>query len=111
MALLGKLIDKLTASFAQGTLAGATLGTFNHSLAMTGNPNLGLGSLATTPDAVIPVLRSVANLTGQAAPALLGMGANGSLSTVGIVNSGPSAATLPANLFDIFTIVFHSVIR
>jgi len=100
MALLGILIDKQTLSQAGGEADTVTALTLNHSLP------------ATNPELVLPVLRSVEAMAGDGArgiPALAGLGGNASISTVFVAAS--SNASVPAVMFDVYQIVFHSVIR
>ena len=97
MALLGTYVEKVTRSRAGDDLRGVTLaGTIVH-------------SLSTTPDLVLPVLRSVEAVDSFAAISLLGLGGNGSIATFGFYVS--SARSCPTVMFDLYALIFHSIIR
>lgn len=91
MAIIGVYIDRT----ANATLSGVTLTTYPH-------------SLGTTPDMVLPVLKS-AN-TATSAGSVIAIGGNASLSTVGLQAASISAGS---NLvvMDIYSWFFHSIIR
>jgi hypothetical protein len=91
MTILGSLIDKN----ASNTLTGVTMTTFAH-------------SLGTTPDLQLVNQRSAISAT--AAGNIAAIGANASLSTVGLQ---AASVSLGSNLtfFDIWSFYFHSVIR
>lgn len=91
MSIIGAYIDRV----AGATLTGVTLTTYPH-------------SLGTTPDMVLPVLKS-AN-TATAPGALIAPGGNASLSTVGLQAASVALGSNMAN-FDIYSWFFHSIIR
>lgn len=97
MAILGTLIDKTTISRAGDALFGVTLATLSHSLP------------ATNPEMVLPILRSVQGIGHQPGVALLGLGGNASISTIGYAVG--STASCPTLLADVYAQVFHSIIR
>ncbi len=98
MAILGTYIDKTTVSRVGDGLFGVTLAhTLAHSLP------------ATNPEMVLPILRSVAQIGAQPSIALLGLGGNASILTVGYAVG--STASCPTLMFDVFAQVFHSIIR
>lgn len=98
MSILGALIDKTTVSRAGDDLSGVTLGaTLAHSLP------------ATNPEAVLPIVRSVEEIGAQPPIQVLGLGGNASLATLGYVTASTTSA--PTVLFDVYSIVFHSIIR
>lgn len=91
MSIIGTFIDRN----AGNTLTGVTLSTYAH-------------SLGTTPDMVMPILKS-AN-TATAPGALVAPGGNASLSTVGLQ---AASVALGSNLvaFDVYSWYFWSAIR
>lgn len=97
MAILGTYIDRALNTRAGDDLAGVTLTTLAH-------------SLATAPDAVIPVLRSIAGVGDlNVFPKLLALRGNGSLNTIGFAApTGVSTATID---FEVLSFTFHSKIR
>ena len=97
MALLGTFIDKTTRSRAGDDLKGVTLAaTVVH-------------SLSTTPQLVLPVMRSIEGVDSFAAMSLLGLGGNGSIATFGFYVS--SARSCPTVMFDLYALIFHSIIQ
>jgi len=92
MTIVGTLIDKR----AGQTLTGVTLTTAPHSLP------------ATNPELMAVQLRS--SLTATAPADLLMVGGNASLLTIGL---NAASVSLGSNMdyFDIYSMVFHSVIR
>lgn len=100
MAILGTLVDKISAqSFAAaaGSAPVTSFATHAH----------GLG--ATVPETILPVLTSIGGANHIAPPALLAIGANESVATVGI--NYASGATLPLAAYDLTQIVWHTAIR
>jgi hypothetical protein len=100
MSILGMLIDKTTVSRAHDDLKGLTYASLAHSLP------------ATNPEVVLPIMRSVEELTWKnttGMPMLLGDGGNASLATYGLAMG--SGATTPTIMFDVYSIVFHTRIR
>lgn len=91
MSLLGTLIDKN----AGNTLTGVTLTTYNH-------------SLGTTPDLTLTNLRSALSATAHGR--LYAVGANASLSTVGLAAASVALGS-NLNYFDVWNVYFHSSIR
>lgn len=78
MALQKKFIDIGSGSFALGAAsAGTVYATMAH-------------SLGTAPDFVLPILTSLGNTATGGVPALVGVGGNASIATVGLV--GPATA-------------------
>lgn len=99
MAILGTFIDRQTVSrVSDGLSQTVALATLNHSLP------------ATNPEMVLPILRSVeaANVI-QAVPAVIGLGGNASILTIGYAIG--SAASCPTISFDVVAQVFYSTIR
>lgn len=96
MAILGKLIDKTTVSRAGDAFKGVTHSSLAHSLP------------ATSPDIVLPVLRSVQEVGYQSPIAVIGLGGNASLATIGFV--GMSCISQPTIMFDVYVGVIHSLI-
>lgn len=92
MTIVGTLIDRL----AGRTLTGVTLTTAPHSLP------------ATNPELMSVQLRS--SLTATAPGEVLAVGGNASLLTIGL-NAASVAAGSNMAFFDIYSWVFHSVIR
>ncbi len=92
MAIVGTLIDRL----AGRTLTGVTLTTAPHSLP------------ATNPELMAVQLRSTA--TATAPGDLLAVGGNASILTIGL---NAASVSLGSNMayFDIYSFVFHSIIR
>jgi hypothetical protein len=98
MAILGTLIDKQTISRAAVTgAAGVTLATLSHSLP------------ATNPEMVLPILRSIQDISIAPNVGLMGLGGNASLLTIGYAVG--SSATCGTLLADVYAQVFHSIIR
>lgn len=96
MAILSTYIDKTTVSRAGDALLGVTVATLQH-------------SLATNPDTVLPVLRSVQGIGHQPSAAVFGLGANASIATIGYAVG--STASAPTLMFDVLAVFFHSLIR
>jgi len=92
MTILGTFIDRLQGQ----TMTGVTLRTFPHSLP------------ATSPELMAVQLRS--SLTATAPGEIIAVGGNASLLTVGL---NAASVSLGSNMafFDIYSFVFHSVIR
>jgi hypothetical protein len=106
VAILGKYIDIHTTS-----RAGDALGSLNQMVTLTTTPH----SLpATSANAIFMNLRSSQDLASPRATALqlLGLGGNASLNTIGFVAAGgATAASAPTVMFDVVSVVFHSIIR
>lgn len=97
MALLGTYIDRQSVSRAGDAFLGVTLGqTLNH-------------SLATTPDTLLPVLRSAQAVGIQQMIAPIGLGGNASILTYGFVAG--SGISCPTIMFDVYAIYWHSIVR
>lgn len=100
MAILGTLVDKKTLSRVGDDLKGVTTATTAHSLP------------ATNPEMLLPIVRSYEEMGGwgtNGLPEVLGLGGNASISTVGYAMA--SCVSCPTIMFDVFAIVFHSVMR
>ena len=95
MALLGTFWHRITLN----TLAGVTTTTYSHSAA----------AQATTPDLILPVAISIADAT--VAPALLALGANASLATVGLHRPSTNIAVDAVVAFDLYIAHIHSFVR
>lgn len=97
----------------------ALLGTFWNVISATIAPNTGnapagvyganFHSLPTTPEVVIPVLRSVQVTQGNPPINLLALGGNPTYATVGYVFG--SCATTPTVAMNIYAAMVHSTIR
>ena len=99
MAILGRFVDRYTASRVGDALGGVTVVTAPHSLP------------ATNAEVIIPVIRSVEqNLVGVALFVPLAVGSNASISSIGWASTA-STASMPTIYYDIISVVFHSVIR
>ena len=99
MAILGKLVDRYTASRAGDDLHGVTVVTAPHSLP------------ATNAEVMIPVVRSVQELAvGVPLFVPLAVGSNASLSSIGWAATN-STASMPTIYYNIISVVFHSVVR
>ena len=96
MSLLGQLISVNSASRAGDALTGVTFETRLH-------------SLRTTPELVIPVLRSVQAIGINAIPQLAWVGANASAATIAI--AVPSTASAPVIMYDVASFYFHTIIK
>ena len=99
MAILGTYVDRATSTRAGDNLNGVTMTTLAH-------------SLATNPDAVIPVLRSVEGLAATSLrpiPVLFAMRGNGSLNTVGF--AVPTSQSAPTLEYEVVSFTFHSTMR
>lgn len=100
MAILGTLIDKKTISRAGDALSGVTFATSAHSLP------------ATNPETLLPVVRSIEEMAQwgtNGLPKVLAIGGNSSLATYGVIQA--SCVSCPALMFDLYAIVWHSVVR
>lgn len=97
MALLGILIDKQTMSRAGDAVTGISLLTYSHSLP------------ATNPEMLLPVVRSIQAVAVNLGPDVMGLGGNASISTVAFLAA--SAVSVPTVMFDLYAMVFHSIIR
>ena len=102
MALLGTLVDKISAqSFAAAANGAPTTSFATHA-----------HNLPSTPDTILPICTSVQATAGDgynSAPQLLAIGANASVATVAIAYS--SGVTVPLVGYDLTSIVWHSTIR
>ena len=99
MAILGKLVDRYTASRAGDALKGVTVVTAPHSLP------------ATNAEVMIPVIKSIEeNLAGIPVFIPLAVGSNASLSSIGWASTN-STASMPTIYYDIISVVFHSIVR
>ncbi len=96
MAILGTYIDKTTVSRAGDDLKGVTLATLAH-------------AVGTSPELVLPILRSVQEVGHQPAVQVLGLGGNASIATIGYAVG--STASCPTVEFDVFAGFLHSTIR
>lgn len=97
MAILGTYVDRALSTRAGDGLIGVTLTTLAH-------------SLATQPDAVIPVMRSVQNVADtNPNPSLFALRGNGSLNTVGF--AVPTTRSAPTLEFEVVSFTFHSIMR
>lgn len=97
MALLGTLIDKITASIGAGSWAAQTYGTLQHSL-----PGLG-------PDFVVMQVLSVGAAT--CAPCPLSVGGNASIATFGMAGGIGNGASQPIVGFDCIIVRVHTQVR
>lgn len=102
MAILGTLVDKISAaSFAAAANGAPTTSFATH-----------VHALPIAPESIFPVTTSVEETGGNgynAAPKLLAIGANASVVTVGIAYG--SGVTVPLVGYDLTSIVWHSTIR
>ncbi len=99
MALLGTFwnaIGPVTAAPVTGGAAIAAVAGYNH-------------SLPTTPEVVVPVMRSLGVAANNGIPALIAQPGNASQVTVGYVL--PSVASHPTIAFDIYAAMIHSSVR
>lgn len=97
MAILGTYVDRALSTRAGDNLVGVTLTTLAH-------------SLATQPDAVIPVLRSVQDiLDTNPHPKLMALRGNGSLNTIGF--AVPTTRSAPTVEYEVLSFTFHSIVR
>lgn len=100
MAILGTLIDKTTISRAGDALKGVTTATVAHSLP------------ATNPQILLPNVISYAEMAGNGTNGFVrvfGLGGNASLATVGYAMA--SCVSAPTVCYDLYAIVFHSLIK
>lgn len=97
MAILGTYVDRALSTRAGDNLVGVTLTTLAH-------------SLATSPDAVIPVLRSVQDIgDNNPNPKIMALRGNGSLNTIGF--AVPTTRSAPTVEYEVVSFTFHSVVR
>ena len=102
MAILGTLVDKISAqSFAAAANGAPTTSFASHA-----------HGLPEVPETILPVVTSIQATAGNgynAAPKLLACGANASVVTIGIAYG--SGVTVPLVGYDLTSIVWHSTIR
>lgn len=99
MAILGRFVDRYTASRAGDALKGVTVITAPHSLP------------ATNAEVMIPIIKSVQELAvGIPLFVPLCVGSNASISSIGWASTN-STPSMPTIYFDIVSIVFHSIVR
>lgn len=96
MAILGTYVDRALNTRAGDNLSGVTMTTLAH-------------SLATNPDSVVPVLRSVQGIDMNQAPGLIGLRGNGSLNTIGF--AVPTTRSAPTIEFEVLSFTWHSTVR
>ena len=99
MAILGTYVDRATSTRGIDDLQGVTMTTLAH-------------SLATNPDAVIPLLRSIQNVGALAnfpPIQIFAQRGNGSLNTVGF--AVPTGGTSPTVEYEVMSFTFHSKMR
>lgn len=103
MAILGTLVDKISAqSFAAAANGAPTTSFASHIHSLP----------ATSPESIFPVVTSVQATAGNGyngAPQLLACGANASVVTIGIAYG--SGVTVPLVAYDLTSVVWHSTIR
>lgn len=103
MAILGTLVDKISAASFAAIANGAPTTSFAshiHSLP------------ATVPETILPVVTSVGVVAGNGInnmPKLLAIGGNASVVTIGVAYG--SGVTAPLVAYDLTSIVWHSTIR
>ena len=95
MALLGTLWDVFRTRTIDGGASVLTT-TFAH-------------SLGTTPDVILPVLRSMNRQS--VSPSLVAEGANASLATCGVLLPSIASPTAPLIIFDLYVCYVHSISR
>ena len=97
MPILGTYVDRTLSTRVGDALVGVTMTTLAH-------------SLATSPDAVIPVMRSIANVADtNPNPVLFALRGNGSLNTVGF--AVPTTRSAPTIEFEVISYTYHSTMR
>jgi hypothetical protein len=104
MAILGTLVDRTTVSRA------GNAGTTTHRVELT---TLAHSLPATNPEAIFVNLRSVEAVAGAQVGTLrpFGLAGNASLATLGYEYGGLSVISVPTVMFDVISVVYHSVIR
>jgi hypothetical protein len=99
MPILGTLVDRILSTLAPGSNASLQMTTLAHSLPATG------------PEMIVPVLQSIGITAGQinSNPKMFAQRGNASLNTIGFAfGTGASTPTLS---FEVYSLVFHTIIR